>query len=89
MECPLTIIFSMFCHLTQMFFIPVNLMTLNEIPVGPSHAWKGYGRTNCKCVILLDVQHCRAKEFLCKPSEVTDRGYLLLNISILEQSLAT
>lgn len=67
-------------------------MTLNEILVGPSHAWKVYGRTNSKCVIrtqiLLDVQHFRAKEFLCKPSEVTDSGYLLLNISILEQSLA-
>lgn len=38
--------------------------------------------------ILLDIQHFRAKECLCKPSEVTDRGYLLLNILILEQRLA-
>lgn len=62
-------------------------MSLNEILVGPSHAWKVYGRTNCKDVIrtqiLLDVQHFRAKEFPCKPSDVTDRGYLLLNILIL------
>lgn len=37
---------------------------------------------------LLNVQHFWAKAFLCYPSEVTDRGYLLLKPQILELCLA-